>query len=143
MSYQGAAQERRLLQFADSGAVVECVISDRFDSVENGQTAAGEHLEVHAEASIDHSCQRLAFGKEESRASDQVLHQAHEALIEAPFNDVGFREPLGRGGIERNVNPPDFQIAGYILPEVGELQSRTGDIGETLALLVAVAAQIQ
>src|SRR5467141_4615766 len=124
MSYQSAAQERRLLQFADSGAVVECVISHRFDGVEYSQTAAGKHLQVHAEASIDHFCQRLAFGKEESRPRDQVLHQAHEALIEAPFNDVGLGEPLDRGGIERNVNPPDFQIAGSILTAVGELPSR-------------------
>src|SRR5882762_6680101 len=118
-------------------------VSYRFDGVEYGQTAAGKHLQVHAEASIDHFCQRLAFGKEESRPRDQGLHQAHEALIEAPFNDVGFGEPLGRGGIERNINPPDFQITGYILPEVGELQSRTGGIGEKLALLVAITAQVQ
>src|SRR6267143_4163543 len=110
MSYQSAAQERRLLQFADSGAVVECVISHRYDGVEYGQTAAGKHLQVHTEASIDHFCQRLAFGKEESRASDQIFHQAHEALIEASIEDVALGEPLGRGGIERNVNPPDFQI---------------------------------
>src|SRR5260370_5116115 len=143
MSYQRAAQERGLLHFADGRAAVESVISHRLDGIEYGQTAASEHLEVHAEASIDQFCQRTAFGEEDSRARSEIFHQTNVALIEAPFNDVALGEPLRRGGIERNVNSPDIQVTRDILPEVGELQGRTSRIGETLALLVAVAAEIQ
>src|SRR5712664_161093 len=125
MSYQRAAQERGLLHFADCRAAVESVISHRLDGIEYGETAASEHLEVHAEASIHDFCQRMAFGKEDPRARDEIFHQTHVALIEATFNDVALGEPLRRGGIKRNVNPPDFQITGDILPEVGELQRRT------------------
>ena len=67
---------------------MERIISYRFDGIEHGQTAPAEHLQVHAEAAIHHFYQQMAFGKEGSRARDQILHQAHVALIEALFNDV-------------------------------------------------------
>ncbi len=47
------------------------------------------------------------------------------------------------GSIERNVNAADVQVARNILPEVRELQCGASGIGQTLTLLVAVAAEIQ
>src|SRR5260370_3266404 len=141
--YESARKESRLLHFADGGAMVERVISHRFDGIEDGQAAAGEHLQVHAEASIDHFCKRLAFGEECTGAGDEILHQENVTLIEAPFNNVVLGESVRRSGIERDVNASDVQVARNILPEVRELQRRTGGVGKALALLVTVPAQIQ
>src|SRR6266702_8244806 len=103
MRYQSARQEFRLLHFADGWAMVERVISHRFDGIENGQAAAGEHLQVHAEASIDHFCKRPALGEERTGAGDEILHQENVTLIEAPFNNVVLGEPVRRSHIEWNV----------------------------------------
>src|SRR2546430_6553649 len=117
MPYQGAAQETGLLYFADRRAAVESIISYRFDGIEHGQTAPAEHLQVYAEAAIHHFYQQIAFGKEGSRARDQILHQAHVALIEAPFDDVAPGKTLRHGGTEGNVNHPDFQDPSATSPE--------------------------
>ncbi len=58
---QRAPKEKRLFPFADGWAMVESVVSRRFDGIEYDQTAAGEHLEVHAKVSVHHLCQRTAF----------------------------------------------------------------------------------
>src|SRR5260370_36578203 len=60
-----------------------------------------------------------------------------------PLHDVTFREPMRCGGIEGNINPSNVQVPGDILPKICQLQRRASRIGEALALLVAVPAQIQ
>src|SRR5260370_33198314 len=101
MRYQSARKESRLLHFADGGAMVERVISHRFDGIEDGQAAAGEHLQVHAEASIDHFCKRLGFGEECTGAGEEILHQENVTLIEAPSTDVVLGESGRPGGSQR------------------------------------------
>src|SRR6266576_328444 len=51
--------------------------------------------------------------------------------------------PLRRSRIKRNVNTSDLQVTRDILPEVRELKRRTSCIRQTLALFVAVTAQVQ
>src|SRR6266581_9455038 len=121
MRYQSARQESRLLHFADGGAMVERVISHRFDGIENGQASTCEHLQVHAEASIDHFCQRLAFGEEGAGTGNEVFHQMNVALVEASLDNVILGEPVRSSHIERNVNAADVQVARNILPEVRKL----------------------
>src|SRR6266853_455322 len=58
---QRASKEKRLLPFADRRPLVEGVVAHRFDGLEDGQTAAGKHLQVYAKAPIHHSCERLTF----------------------------------------------------------------------------------
>ncbi len=122
--------------------MVERVIARGFDGFEYGQPAAGEHLQVHAEASIDHFCQWMALGKEDAGARDQILHQADVALVEAAFDEVALDESMRGGHIKRNVNASDVQVPGDILPEVRQLQRRTGSIRKTLALFITIAAEI-
>ena len=110
MPRQRAAQEPSLFQLADCGTAVEGVVTHRLDGIEHGQPAPTEHLQVHTEACIHHFCQRHPFGKKRARARDQILHQAHVAIVEAPLDNVALGETLRRNRVERNVNPPLFQV---------------------------------
>src|SRR5258708_39442191 len=93
-------QKTCLLAFADGGAVIQRVVTARFDGVEDGDAAAAEHFEIHAEAPIDHFCERIAFRKKLARASDQVLHQSNVAIAELAIDDFAFIYTVLRSDIE-------------------------------------------
>ncbi len=50
------------------------VVALGFDGVENRETAAAEHLDVDAEAIIDHFGERKAFMKEITSVGDEFFH---------------------------------------------------------------------
>src|SRR6266404_6612794 len=123
--------------------MVERVIAAGLDGVEYGKTAAAEHFEIDAEAGVDHFCERHALGEQRARASDQILHQVNVTVVEAALYEVGFGKAVRRGDIERNVNAALFEVARDVLPEIGELQCSAGGVGELLALLITIAAEIE
>src|SRR5260370_4469255 len=123
--------------------MVERVIAAGLDGVEYGKTAAAEHFEIDAEAGVDHFCERHALGEQRARASEQMLHQVNVTVVEAALYEVGFGKAVRRGDIERNVNAALFEVARDVLPEIGELQCSAGGVGELLALLITIAAEIE
>src|SRR5256884_9240066 len=143
VGHESAAQKSRLLHFVDGWTTVERVGSYSFDGIEHGQSASAEHLHIHASAPIHHFCQRPAFGEEGAGSDNEIFHQPNVTFIKAPFNNVVLGKPVHRSTIERNVYAANVQVARNILPEVRELQRGAGSIGQTLTLLVAVAAEIQ
>lgn len=119
------------------------VIAAGFDGVENGYAAAGEHIEVDAQAALDHFGERGALDKEIARANDQIFHQADVTRVETAFDDIGFHEAVGCGDIERNIDAAFFEVAIDVLPKIGELESGAGGVRQRLALFVAIAAKIE
>src|SRR6266849_6594155 len=64
-------------------------------------------------------------------------------MVEAAMDDVGFGEAVGSGNVERDVDAADFEVAPDVLPEIGELECGTGGVGEALARLVAITAEVE
>jgi hypothetical protein len=143
MRDERAAEQARLLRFADRGAMVQGVVAGGFDGVENGDAAAAEHFEIDTQAGVDHFGQRHALGEECARADNQILHQVDVPIVEAVLDDVGLGQAVRGGGIERNVDAALFEVPSDVLPEIGELQCSASGVGKALALVVTIAAQIE
>ena len=78
-----------------------------------------------------------------ARAGDKFLHQPYVVVAEAAGDNVGFRDFMRGGDVERDVNASLFEVARDVLPEIRELQRGAGCVGELLALRVAVAAEVE
>src|ERR1700730_40627 len=143
MRNERAAEQARLFAFADRGAVVKCVVSGGLDGVEDGKSAAAEHLEIDAKAGVHHFRERHSFGEQQARAGNQIVHEIYVAVIEAAVDDVSFGEAIDGSGVQRDVDAALFEVARYVLPEIGELQSGAGRVGEELSLFIAIAAEIE
>src|SRR5690348_12803503 len=140
---QSPAKQASLFQFVDRWALVKRVVTGGLDRIENGEAAPAEHFQINAEALIHHFCERQTFCKQGTRASDQMLHQANVAVIKAAFDDIIFRKAMRCDSIKRNIDAAFVQVARNVLPEIGKLQSGAGGVGKALALLVAIAAEIE
>src|SRR5882724_1368108 len=143
MSNQRAAKQTSLLAFADGGALVKRVVSAGLDGVEDGEAAATEHIEIDAESRVHHFRERRAFGEQCPRAGNQIFHQIYVAVVEAAVDDVRLGEAVSGSGVEGNIDAPLFEVARDVLPEVGKLQGGADGVGEELAALIAIAAEIQ
>ena len=140
---QSAAEKARLLQFADCGALVKRVVPHGLNGLENGDAAPAEHFEVNAQAGVHHFCKRPSFGKQGACARNEILHQTDEAIIEAALNDIAFSKALGCGGVEGDIDTTFVEVARCVLPEIRELQRGASSVGKALALLVAIAAEVE
>src|SRR5215472_9599816 len=89
---QSTAEEASLLQFANGGTLVKRVVTDGLDGVENRDAAAAEHFEVNTEALVHHSSKGQPFCKQRACAGDELLHQAHIAVVKAAVDNVVLRD---------------------------------------------------
>ena len=132
-----------MFDFADSRALVKRVIAHGFNGVENGEAAAAEHFQVNAEALVDDFRERQALGKKSARASNEIPHQAHVAVVKAALDDIVLGKPLDGSGIERNVDAAFVEVARNVLPKICKLQGGAGGVGKALTLLVAIATKAE
>src|ERR1700751_3165200 len=121
MCEECAAEEPGLHAFADGGAMMQRVVAHGFDRVEDRDAATGEHVEIDAETSAAHFRERSALGKEPARARDQIFHERNVVVAEATIFDVGFRDAVCGGNVERNVEGALLEVAPDVLPEIREL----------------------
>lgn len=89
LAQENPSQKAGLLELADGRAMMERVVTLRFDSVENNHAAAAEHFEIDANAAGDHFRQSRALGEEDASPRDEILHQRDILAAEAALNDIG------------------------------------------------------
>ena len=95
------------------------------DLAKNGQAALQEQVDVGLQRRRHALDQRHAAVKEVARALDLELHQRDEGGVIAPGLQIGFRIAETPTIFFRQVHAIDVQVAGHVLPEVGQLQGRT------------------
>src|SRR4029077_12033286 len=76
-------------------------------------------------------------------AFDFELHQVMEGGAVAVVRDVVFADVEQMHIFEWQIDAALDVVGGYILPEIGELQGGTSEVGKLLALRVAISAEIQ
>src|SRR5215469_5669259 len=140
---QSTAEEASLLQFANGGTLVKRVVTDGLDGVENRDAAAAEHFEVNAEALIHRFRERQTLVKKGACARNEILHEAHVAVVKPPLDDIVFVKALGGCSIKRNVNAAFVEVARNVLPKIRELKCSTSGVRKALALLVTIAAEVK
>ena len=69
--------------------------------------------------------------------------QPAEAVRDHPLRKLLLRVPEPVHVLPWYVDPAHGVVPSHVLPEVRELQGCTGEVGESLALLVAVAAHVK
>ena len=125
------------------GRARQDVKAPRLDPVEDRQTAAREQVDVDGQGARHPRHQGPALAEQVSGPLDLELHQGGERRGEASGVEVvvGVAEPLAV--LAGQVDPADRQVAGHVLPEVGQLQPGAGGVGEPGVLGVEGAGQVE
>ncbi len=138
-----ARQQLQLLRLRNRRPALQRVVTNGFDRVQDGEPAAAEHFDVHAQRRIDTLGQRHTLFEQFPRPRDEFLHQRNIPRVEAARHDVVLREAVRRQRFERNIDAALVQVAAGVLPEIRELERGAGRIGKPLALGIAVPAKVE
>ena len=113
------------------------------DGVENFLPAAAEEFEIDGEGFVYFFNERQAAEKPFVGALDFELHHLAEGVGIEILSQIFFRHCELPQVFERKINSAFGIVDGDVLPEIGELQSGAGVIGELLAFGVVIAAEIE
>src|ERR1700691_516714 len=75
----GAGEHARFRRTADYRTAMERIVAHRLDAIEDGDTGAGEELNVDADVRSQAASQWRASGEERTGARDDVFHHVHVA----------------------------------------------------------------
>src|ERR1019366_9289394 len=134
---------RRARLERDGGTISENGVILPLNCVQDFLSAAAEKIEIDGQFAIDFSNQRHALTKPVAGAFDFELHHRAKGWCVLVIRDVALADVEAAKIFERKIDTALFVIDADVLPEVGELQCRAGEVGELLALGVAVSAKVE
>src|SRR5579862_314915 len=100
--------------------MLDGVVAGGFDGIEDGQAAATEKIEVHAQSGVDLIQKREAAGEKLARAHDEIAQERGVARVEAARFEIGGGEAARAEGFERYVDATLVEVARDVLPKIGE-----------------------
>ena len=125
-----AAQQAKLRPLRQAGRVLRYVKAAGLDPIKDGRAAAGKQVNVDGQRpGMRGTRARPRRAESRARATSNRSSSANAGVNRrACRSDVGIAEP---GPIlARQINAADGQVAGDILPEIGQLKGRAGGVGQ-------------
>src|SRR5947209_1081143 len=105
------------------------IVALPLDLSQHGQPAAGEQVDFDSYVRRYEVDERQALVEQVARALDLEAHQFDERTIESAGGQVAVRISEPPAIFFGQVDPTDREIAGHVLPEIGQLQSRANAVG--------------
>src|SRR3954470_11213219 len=126
----GAQYQPKLLRLGDHWAATQHVVPLPFDRVQDRWAATREQLDVEREFMVDQFDQRHPALEPLACASHFKAHQLTEFGSEAAISNVFFSHTEFSEALEGQGESSLRVIGYYVLPEVCELKSSAGVVGE-------------
>ena len=142
-SHRGAGDESEFARLRNGGTIAENGEVLLLDRVENFLAAAAEEIEIDGQFAIDFGNQRKALAEPVAGALNFKLHHRAESGSVLAVRDLVFADIEAAKVFERKIDAALGVVGGYVLPEVGELQRRAGEVGKLLALGIAISAEVE
>ena len=139
----GASDQSQFARLRNGRTISENGVILLFNRVQDFLSAAAEKIEIDRQFAIDFSDQRQALTKPITGAFDFELHHGVEGWCVLIARDVVFANVEATKIFERQIDAALGVVDADILPEVGELQCRAGEVGKLLALGVTVSAEVE
>src|SRR5690348_16047959 len=140
LSQRSAGDERQLARLRDYGAALEHVETLALDGVKDFEAAAGEKFDINSEVAADLLRERQAAPEPLTRALDFEAHEFQKFVRGAPAGDDRLFYGKAAKVFERKIDAALAVINGDVLPEIRELERGTGEVGELLAVGIAISA---
>src|SRR5215471_9867133 len=137
-----AGYQHQFAQLRDARTIFQYRVILAFNGEQNFLSAASEKLKINGQCAMHFSHERAAAGKVFPRALDFKAHQVTKLRsVISPGND-GFSNSVVLEVFKREVDAPLTVVQAHVLPEIGQLKCRAGEIGELLTLRIAISANI-
>ena len=104
------------------------------DPIEDGQAPPRKEVDIDSERPRNSRDQRSALLKKSAGPIDLELHQARECRRESQLSQFRLGIAKSHSIFTRQVDAANFQVAGDVLPEVGQLQRGAGRVGKPSVL---------
>ena len=135
--------QRQFAGLRDRRTPAQHGISLALDGVQNFLPAAAEQLDIDRQFAIHLLDQRQAPLKPLARPLHFEAHHFAECRRIARCRNILFTHAVTAQVLQRKINSSLGIIIAYVLPEIGQLQRGTGEIGKCLAISIAISAEVE
>src|SRR5271155_5379835 len=143
LPHRRASHQAQLAGFRNCGAPAQHGISLALNCIQNFLPAAAEEFYVGSQRPIHLCDQRQALVEPFPRPLDFKLHHLAKICRIVAVANGFFTNPKTAQILERKIDSPPDKIRTHVLPEVCQLQGSARVVGEQLAFIISVPAEVE